>query len=220
MRIRKKKLWIIGAGNHAKSVAQLLIEKGTYQILGFYDSISGEEKCMGLPIIRKIENMELNHKKGVVIAVGNNYDRMKLVEKVLHIFPNHSNFPIVIHPSAVISKDSILNAGSIILANTIVGRKARTGEFSLINNGAQLDHDSNLGPFSSLAPGSIVAGNVNIGKLSAVGIGSVVMNGLTLGNNCQLGSYSFLNENMEDDILSVGIPAKKIRFRRMEEPTT
>ena len=54
-------------------------------------------------------------------------------------------------------------------------------------------------------PKSMIGGNCRIGSHS------VVMPGVGVGENAVIGAFSFVNEDIPDNVIAVGVPAKIIK---------
>lgn len=50
-----------------------------------------------------------------------------------------------------------------------------------------------------------------------IGSHSVIMPGVTIGENSIIGAFSFVNEDIPDNVVAVGVPAKVIRKLRKEK---
>ena len=71
--------------------------------------------------------------------------------------------------------------------------------------------------FSSLAPGRHTGGNVTIGSRSALLIGAKVKHGIVIGNDTVVGENSYVNDNIGDQKVSYGTPARIVKERGRQE---
>ena len=116
----------------------------------------------------------------------------------------------VIHPSAIISKDIFLGEGAQFMAGSIVQAGCVFGDNVLLNTGASLDHDGQIGSHVHLAPGVVCSGHVSIGACSHVGVGSVIIQSISIGKGCLVAAGAIVVNDFADDSKIIGIPAKKI----------
>ncbi len=72
--------------------------------------------------------------------------------------------------------------------------------------------------FSSIAPGVTVGGTVRIGRRSAVSIGATVRHKLTIGEDSVVGAHSYLNRDLQGNVVAYGIPARVVRARSAGDP--
>ncbi len=100
------------------------------------------------------------------IAVGNNEDRKAEVER-------HTgyDFPVLIHPSAVVSPTAHVGPGTVIMAGVIVAADAIIGDHVILNHGCTVDHGCVIEDFAHIAPGAHLCGNVRVGEGALVGVG-------------------------------------------------
>ena len=211
----KKKIVIIGAGGHAVSVANVAISAG-YKVSYFIDINKKEKKLLGVEILEGLSELKNKSEFYYHIGIGDNALRWRLYEEVKKINPE-LKFPSLIHKSSVISYLSKIGIGSVIMPNAIVGPNSCVGDFCILNNNSSLDHDSKMFDFSSLAPSSVTGGRVTIGHRSAVSIGSVVKQGIKIDSDTILGANSYLNQNLPNNCIAYGSPAKVIRQRKIGE---
>ena len=103
------------------------------------------------------------------------------------------------------------------MPNCVVNSYVKIGKFVIVNTASVIEHDSVLMDFSSIAPGVCLGGNVKIGKRSAISINSAVSNGISIGNDSVIGGSSLVLNDVKNNCLTFGIPAKFIRGRGIDE---
>lgn len=140
-----------------------------------------------------------------VIAIGSNPLREKISTWLDG--SGRGGFTII-HPTAVVSPNAALGAGTYVAALSFVGPNARIGRHALINVGASVGHDCVFGDCVQVCPGARVSGCAEIGAGSFIGSNAVVAPGVKLGLGAKLAAGSFAAKNMPDGAFGVGIPAK------------
>ena len=103
-------------------------------------------------------------------------------------------------------------------AHKAVAKITTTPRVSVIDADTVIEHDSVIEDFVSIAPSATLAGNVTIGFRSVISMGSLVRQKISVGKDSVLGANSFLNTDLEDNVLAYGNPAKIIRKRVLGEP--
>jgi len=217
-----KNIVIIGASGHGSVVLDCLEREGKYNVIGFADSykkkgsyINGYQVLgseIELPYL--INRFEIT---GGIVAIGDNWTRKKVVDRILKIAPQFS-FVNTIHPKAVIGKDVLIGCGNVFMPGVIVNSNSIIHDFCILNTNSSLDHDSDMQSFSSLAPGVCCGGNLKLGKYSAISLGVNIINGIEIGAHTLIGAGSLVVNNIENRIVAYGSPAKKIRNREIGEP--
>ena len=205
----RKKVVIIGAGGHAKVIADI-IEKSGDEIVGFLD----DNKKIGTTIINDYKVIgDLNNRFAMavtkenlefIIAIGDNKKR----EEISHS-PN-LKFYTAIHPSAQIGLDVEIQEGTVIMANACINSSAKIGKHCIINTGAIIEHDNIIEDFVHISPNVALGGTVKIGKSTHVGIGSTIKNNITICENCKIGAGAVVVKDIEKEGTYIGVPAKKM----------
>lgn len=206
----RKKVVIIGAGGHAKVIADI-IEKSGDEIVGFLD----DNKEIGTTIIKEYKVIgDLNNRFAMavtkenlefIIAIGDNKKR----EEISHS-PN-LKFYTAIHPSAQIGLDVEIQEGTVIMANACINSSAKIGKHCIINTGAIIEHDNIIEDFVHISPNVALGGTVKIGKSTHVGIGSTIKNNITICENCKIGAGAVVVKDIEKEGTYIGVPAKGIK---------
>lgn len=206
----RKKVVIIGAGGHAKVIADI-IEKSGDEIVGFLD----DNKKMGTTIIKEYKVLgDFNNRFPLaiansdyefIIAIGDNKKR----EEISHS-PN-LKFYTAIHPSAQIGLDVEIKEGTVIMGNACINSSAKIGKHCIINTGAIIEHDNIIEDFVHISPNVALGGTVKIGKNTHVGIGSIIKNNITICENCKIGAGAVVVKDIKEEGTYVGVPAKGIK---------
>lgn len=97
-----------------------------------------------------------------------------------------------------------------------LGYKTDIGAFTYINakNGVVIEDCVQIGSHCSIYSVSTIddkEGQVILKKNCRIGSHSVVMPGVTIGENSIIGAFSFVNDDIPDNVVAVGVPAKVIR---------
>ena len=178
-----KPLLLVGCGGHARSVIDIIEsekkwkihgligmphEVGTY-ILG-YEVIGTDENLLNLR----------NESVDALLTVGqilSSRDRRRLASKLNDL---GFNSPVIISPYAVVSKHSVLGAGTIVGHGAIINAEASVGIHCTINSRALIEHNAKINDHCHISTGVLVNGGVNIGSDSFIGSGAMIRNGLSI----------------------------------------
>lgn len=212
---------IIGSGGHAKVIIDIVEKEGSYNIVGLLNKqANGNEKILGYDLLGKEEDLpkfaKIHAIQGIIIAVGDNYTRAKVVSRTKETCPELSFFS-AIHPKATIAPDVSIGQGTVIMAGVSVNVTSSIGEFCILNTNSSLDHDSQMGNFSSLAPGVTVGGECQINEFSAINIGATLIPRITIGKHSVVGAGALVNKPVGSFEVVYGSPAIKIRDREEGE---
>lgn len=199
-------LIVIGAGGQASNIVNVALSLN-YSIKAFIHNGKAGQTLFDRPIISDLNEIEALDTHHICLALGDNYQREKYFKDALSRFPN-LNFPALIHPTANVGPYSKIGAGTVVMPNTVIGTNVNIGSFCLLGNQSCVGHDSVLSDFSSLSPAATIAGNVSLGHRSAVGLGAKIREKVKVGDDTILGANSFLNEDLPNNVVALGTPAK------------
>ncbi|MBR2992912.1 MAG: acetyltransferase [Clostridiales bacterium] len=198
------RLVIVGASGHGKVVADIACLVG-YEEIVFLDNNPELKDCLGYPVIGSNEILK-DIDGDVFIAVGNSEVRKRLMS----LYENR-NFPVLIHPSAVIAKSVQIDAGSIVMAGAVINPEAKIGKGVIINTSCSIDHECTINDFCHVSVGSHLAGNVIVGEASWIGAGAIVSNNVSISSGCIIGAGTVVVHDIETKGTYIGVPARKIK---------
>lgn len=102
--------------------------------------------------------------------------------------------------------------------NLRLGKDTDIGAFTYINAkyGVEIEENVQIGSHCSIYSWSTIddkKGSVVLRKNAKVGAHAVIMPGVTIGENSIVGAFSFVNEDVPDNAVVVGVPAKVMKYR-------
>ena len=202
-----KRLAILGASGHGKVVADCAELCGWESVSFFDDAWSGKTRNGVWSIDGDTQLLmdRLAEFDGVLVAIGNNHIRQAKLQALLE---KGAQLPVLIHPSAVVSRYAEIGVGSVLFAGAVVNVDCRIGMGVIINTAASIDHDCVLGDAVHISPGARLAGGVCIGERSWVGIGVSVKQLVEIGSDVTVGAGAVVVSNIPNDSVAVGIPAR------------
>ena len=169
-----KRVIVIGAGGHGRSVAEAILLLGRDELVGFVDDgADPNTKVWTYPILGTTDSLHAVRAlaDAVVVAIGNNAVREKL-----HAQVREAGFELltVIHPTAFVSPTAILGAGCAVMAGAVVGTEAELGEGAIVNCGATVDHHCRVDAFGHLGVNACMAGGSVLGHRAWMQAGSAL----------------------------------------------
>lgn len=204
-----KRLAILGASGHGKVVADTA-ECCGWETVEFFDDRWPLVSAVGdWPVVGTTEEL-LNRASeygGVLVAIGNNCIRQNKLDQLK---ATGTHLPILIHPSAIISRHASLGPGTVVFANAVVNAYAKVDEGAILNTGCSVDHDCVLGSCVHISPGARLAGAVSVGAGSWIGIGASVRQMITIGANVVIGAGAAVVCDIADNMIASGVPARAV----------
>lgn len=198
-----KNVVIIGAGGHAKVIADI-IEKSGDKIIGFLDDDNSKKEVYGYKVIGKINDCHkfVSEDTYFIIAIGNNYLRKKIHDEYkLKLYT-------AIHPTAVIARGVTIGAGTAIMANVCINADATIGGNCIINTGAIIEHDNIINDYVHVSPNATLAGTVTVGELTHIGAGATVINNKNITAETIIGAGAVVVKDIKEKGTYIGVPAK------------
>ena len=169
-----KRLLIVGAGGHGRSVAEAALAAGVFQLAGFLDDAAPDAgRVWDWPVFGSTAELEncRQHADAAIVAIGNNCLREALHQR---LYAAGFELATVVHPKAIVSPRACVGPGSAIMAGAIVGTQAQLGAGVIVNCGAVVDHDCRVDDFGHLGVNAAMAGGSVLGRGAWMQAGSVL----------------------------------------------
>ncbi|MGI8688070.1 MAG: acetyltransferase [Thermomicrobiales bacterium] len=198
---------ILGAGGHAKVVADILCCQGT-PVLGFLDDnpATWGAARLGLPVLGGIATYREYMPSGLILGIGDIATRKAVVERLgacaRDLWCN------AIHPHATVAHSVRLGRGVAVMARGVVNPDAILGDHSVVNTGATVDHDGVIGAHAHIGPGAHLAGGIRVGTGALIGVGANITPWLTIGDGAVIGAGSVVVDDVPAHVTVKGIPAR------------
>jgi len=206
--MKKKKLIIIGAGDHSNVIIQEIIKSNKFRIIGFIDDKKKIKENYNIIgdlnfFIEKFKNKKIN----VFCAIGDIKSRLKIVKKI-EKNKMKINWVKIISKESKVFNNVKIGDGTLIVTGSTININTLVGKHSIINTNASVDHDCKIGNFVNISPGVNVGGSTTIHDNSFIGIGTSIKEKITIGKNVTVGANSFVNKNCLKEKKYFGSPIK------------
>lgn len=204
-------LAIIGAGGHARVIADTARETSEWKLIEFYDDTWPQESFSGdWPLVGQLQDL-LNGKPRdslqLIVGSGDNQRRHTLQSRLECL---GWTMATVIHPSACVSRGAAIESGCVVMAGAVINFGVTVGNASIINTRASIDHDCRLGSAVHISPAATLCGKVIIGDRSWIGAGAVVLQNIQTGADSVIGAGATVLQNIPENAVAVGCPARPI----------
>ena len=117
-------------------------------------------------------------------------------------------FGQVISRDAAVSRFVELDEGCQIITGAIIHPGTVVGANTIINTGAQLDHDVHVGAHCHIAPGAILCGLVRVGTACHIGAGAVLQQGIRIGDGAVVAAGAVVIADVPPGATVLGNPAR------------
>jgi sugar O-acyltransferase (sialic acid O-acetyltransferase NeuD family) len=200
---------VAGAGGHALECLDILSKDGLPTLLEFFDDVTKETQVLHqYRIIRENAQIESHFAKDprFILAVGNPALRWMFYEKftqsagkMVHLL----GFNNTISPFAKLEGVDIFN-------HCFIGSQAVIGKGTLVNTGAQVHHEVQVGEFCEISPRAVILGDAQIGNRTRIGANATVLPKIKIGNHAIIGAGSVITKDVPDHVTVVGVPGRII----------
>lgn len=206
----KDKIIIFGSSGHAKSIA-VILELLNYEIVGFVDSYLPKGvnvlsyKTIGNESVLK-NCLEVFGTKKVVVGIGDNFNRRKVVDKIKLINSN-IDFPYIISPKANVANYISIGQGTVVHSNSFINVENTIGDFCVINSSSIIEHNTLISDYCNISPSASIGGNVTIQNSVFIGASATIIQNKCIGENSVIGAGAVVNRDIPKNVLAVGVPA-------------
>jgi sugar O-acyltransferase (sialic acid O-acetyltransferase NeuD family) len=182
---------LIGSGGHARACVDVIELSAQFKIAGF---IEKEEVCkmknLRYSILGTDDDLGALRQKynNALITVG----QLKSPDTRIKLFYllQEMDFilPVVISPTAYVSKHAMIGRGTIVMHGAIVNANAKIGQNCIINSKALIEHDAIIGDNCHISTGAIINGGVSVGGETFIGSGTITKQCISIKDRCIIGA--------------------------------
>lgn len=200
-----RRVVVVGAGGHGRVVMDALLASGGAGRLCFADDAASLQgtRVLGIEVAGSASQV-LRFGDGAHVGIGDNRTRAGIVSTMMA-----SQLVTVVHPRSVVADSARLANGVFVAAGGIVAPLACLGVAVIVNHGAVVDHDCQVGDFSHVAPMACLGGGVSLGRGVLVGAGACVLPGVRVGDAAVVGAGAVVARDVLAGAVVIGVPARE-----------
>ncbi len=126
-----------------------------------------------------------------------------------------------IEPGAIIRQHASIGKNAVIMMGAVINIGAIIGDSTMIDMNAVIGARGSIGKNCHIGAGAVIAGvleppsrqPVILGDNVLVGANAVILEGVRVGNNAVIAAGSVVLDDVEDDMVVAGSPARVIKRR-------
>lgn len=201
-----KKLIVVGAGGHSKSVCDS-IDESCMELCGFID----QHKTglhLGKPIYNDVESIPEYKSYSYFVAIGDVDARKSWYERLKGLGLEFVN---IIDRTAIIAKHINIGVGNFVGKLAIINADVVIGDNNVINTRALLEHDCHIGNHTHVSTNTTINGNVVVEDLVFFGSTGVCNGQLRIGEHAVVGSGSVIIRDVAPYTTVVGVPGRVVK---------
>lgn len=201
----KISLIIVGAGGHSAELDDYIYVANqadtttvVYEIVGYLDDDpdSYARYSFSAPFLGAISSHEVQTDVSYLMGIANLQHRKKIT---LEFLSRGGRFLSFVHPTATISRSSVLGSGVVIAPYVNLGPNTRIGDHTIINSRCSIGHDSVVGAFNFLTPNVCLSGFTVVGDENLFGINSATIPNIQVGSRNKIMAGMTLDKSVGDD---------------------
>lgn len=123
-------------------------------------------------------------------------------------------FVSLVHPSASVSTLSTLGPGTVVFQHVTICNNVTVGKHVIVLPGSVLSHDDVVGDYTCVAGSVCVSGSVSIGKSCYLGTNCTIREMTNIADYCLVGMSSAVFNDVPENSVVVGNPARFLRHTR------
>lgn len=205
--MNKPDLILIGAGGHARACKDVIEQEEKYHIVGLVGLLEElHTQSLGYEVIATDAELAKLAKKTsyALITAGQILSAKLRISLFQQATLSGFQMPVVIAPTAHVSRHARIGAGSIVMHGAVVNAGANVGRNCIINSRALLEHDTKVDEHCHISTGAILNGGVSVGAGSFIGSGCIIKEGLTIGKDCLVGMGLTVRRTLADQTHYIG----------------
>lgn len=202
---------MVGAGGHALSLAEFCAD----EVAGY---LSREENPqMPGEWLGDDRSLEKLLDAGRRFHIAFIYSGLPVMDKRRGLIDRYeaanATFQTLMAPSAVVTPNSEIGVGCAVMAGTIINR-AKLGRHVVVNSGAIVEHDCNIGSNTFIGPGAIIGGFTSIGENCFIGLGARIGNGLKIADNVSVAMGAVVSKDLTEPGIYHGNPLRCFKLKK------
>lgn len=216
---------ILGTGGNCIDILDTLNDinavrrENAYECLGFLDDNSQKwgKEFYGAKVLGPLSAAQQYAHCSFAFGIGSELNFWNRRAILARMGVPAERFEPIIHPTASVSRTAEIGYGSIIFQNVTITSSVKIGNFVLVLPNTVVSHDDVIGDYTCVAGGVCISGNVEIGQSCYLGTNCSIKPNVRIGDYCLLGMGSVVLNNVDENHVVVGNPARFLRVTRASE---
>ena len=194
-----KNIVLLGGGGHCRSCIDVFNSSKFYKVAGIIDNdINYKSKFPNIPFLGSDTDIPRIFEafKYALVTVGQ-IKNAKIRKELFELIEKHSICsPVIQSKHSLVSNDSKIAPGSIIMHGAIVNSGAVIGKNVIVNSMALVEHDTSIGNHCHISTGVKINGGVKIGNECFIGSGAIIYPEINIGSGSVIAAGKIVKKNI------------------------
>ena len=207
-------LYIYCAGGFGKEIMDVARRKNKisqqWTEIKYIDDVFTEKFKYGSEVL-SLNNLitAVDHNEAeFIIANGEPHIRKNIREKLVK---NNYKLGKLVDVSTMVADTANIADGVIVTPMCSISSDAKLSKNSCVNTMSIIGHDVIIGENSVISSMVNMGGACTVGENSYIGMGALVKEGVKIGANSIVGMGSVVYNDVPDDVIALGNPARVVR---------
>lgn len=203
-------LILVAASGLAREVLASVHAGESYSVRGFLDDDPALVGATvdGMRVLGRIDDAGAFPKAKFVVCAGKGVARQAIVGRLGDLGVGTERYARVIDRTAVVSDNSTVGPGSILLANVVLTAGVEIGAHVVAMPHVTFTHDNQVADFATVTAGVSLGGGVRVGRGAYLGMNASVRERCTIGAGATIGMGAAVVQDVPDCETWVGVPAR------------
>jgi acetyltransferase EpsM len=145
-----------------------------------------------------------------IVCIGNNHGKTRLL--IGQLLQKKGLKPLtLVSKNSIISKNSSIGKGVIIMPNSYVGTFSKIGDYCILNSSCNIEHETSIGTGTHVMSGACISGRNKIGNFVTIGANATILPDIKIADGAYIGAGSVVTRNVKQNEIIVGNPGKYLK---------
>lgn len=214
-----QKILILGTVGNCRDILEIILDinaaagRNLWRPVGFLDddqALWGQEIC-GLPVLGPLSQAQRLGNCLLVNGIGSPFNHRHKPDILAKTGAGPRRFATLVHPTARVSRWSVLGPGCVLFPQVCVHHGARLGAQVMVLSCSIINHDDLIGDYTCIASGVCISGGVKVGRCCYLGSSCAIRGYLDIGEGSLVGLGSAVIKDVPPNSVVAGNPARLLR---------